>query len=46
MAALAVASTTEMVRLMRISNVEVIGRNYIPAATHGLSRWTIVRATY
>lgn len=43
-AALAVAPTTEVVRLMRISTVEVIGRNYIrAAATRGLSRWTIVR---
>ncbi|VTP62467.1 Peptide transport system permease protein sapB [Serratia rubidaea] len=43
-AALAVAPTTEVVRLMRISTDEVFGQNYIKAAaTRGLSRFTIIR---
>ncbi|MGB8663712.1 MAG: putrescine export ABC transporter permease SapB [Serratia inhibens] len=43
-AALAVAPTTEVVRLMRISTDDVINQNYIKAATtRGLSRFTIIR---
>ncbi|WP_114193804.1 putrescine export ABC transporter permease SapB [Edaphovirga cremea] len=43
-AALAVAPTTEVVRLMRISTDDVFGKNYIKAAaTRGLSRVTIIR---
>ncbi|BDH45690.1 antimicrobial peptide ABC transporter permease SapB [Salmonella enterica subsp. enterica serovar Choleraesuis] len=42
--ALAVAPTTEVVRLMRQSTIEVFERNYIKAAaTRGLSRLTILR---
>ncbi|QJW55440.1 Putrescine export system permease protein SapB [Serratia plymuthica] len=42
--ALAVAPTTEVVRLMRISTDDVLGQNYIKAAaTRGLSRFTIIR---
>lgn len=40
---LAVAPTTEVVRLMRQSTMEVVGQNYIKAAaTRGLSRFTIL----
>ena len=43
-AALAVAPTTEVVRLMRISTDDVLSQNYIKAAaTRGLSRFTIIR---
>ncbi|BBI92292.1 putative antimicrobial peptide transporter subunit [Serratia symbiotica str. Tucson] len=43
-AALAVAPTTEVVRLMRISTDDVLNKNYIKAAaTRGLSRLTIIR---
>ncbi|QCR36249.1 putrescine export ABC transporter permease SapB [Nissabacter sp. SGAir0207] len=43
-AALAVAPTTEVVRLMRISTDEVFSKNYIKAAaTRGLSRFTVIR---
>ncbi|EFE94728.1 putrescine export ABC transporter permease SapB [Serratia odorifera] len=43
-AALAVAPTTEVVRLMRISTDDVFSQNYIKAAaTRGLSRFTIIR---
>ncbi|HEJ1071955.1 TPA: peptide ABC transporter permease SapB [Serratia marcescens] len=43
-AALAVAPTTEVVRLMRISTDDVLSHNYIKAAaTRGLSRFTIIR---
>lgn len=43
-AALAVAPTTEVVRLMRISTDDVLNKNYIKAAaTRGLSRITIIR---
>ncbi|MGP4123126.1 MAG: putrescine export ABC transporter permease SapB [Sodalis sp. (in: enterobacteria)] len=43
-AAMAVAPTTEVVRMMRLSTIEVIDCNYIrAAATRGLSCWTIVR---
>jgi len=43
-AALAVAPTTEVVRLMRISTDDVLNQNYIKAAaTRGLSRFTIIR---
>nr|WP_301286299.1 putrescine export ABC transporter permease SapB [Serratia nevei] len=43
-AALAVAPTTEVVRLMRISTDDVLNHNYIKAAaTRGLSRFTIIR---
>ncbi len=43
-AALAVAPTTEVVRLMRISTDDVLKKNYIKAAaTRGLSRLTIIR---
>jgi cationic peptide transport system permease protein len=42
--ALAVAPTTEVVRLLRISTREVMEQNYIKAAaTRGLSRFTIIR---
>ena len=42
-AALAVAPTTEVVRLMRISTIDVFDQNYIKAAaTRGLSRLTIL----
>lgn len=42
--ALAVAPTTEVIRLMRTSTDDVIGQNYIKAAaTRGLSRFTIIR---
>lgn len=42
--ALAVAPTTEIIRLMRISTTEVCEQNYIKAATtRGLSRFTIIR---
>ncbi|GLR09251.1 peptide ABC transporter permease SapB [Mixta theicola] len=41
---LAIAPTTEVVRLLRNSTSEVIGANYIKAAaTRGLSRFTIIR---
>ncbi|MEH0876155.1 putrescine export ABC transporter permease SapB [Pectobacterium cacticida] len=41
---LAVGPTTEVIRLMRISTTEIIGKNYIKAAaTRGLSRFTIIR---
>ncbi|RLM26558.1 antimicrobial peptide ABC transporter permease SapB [Brenneria alni] len=41
---LAVGPTTEVIRLMRISTTEVIGKNYIKAAaTRGLSPLTIIR---
>ncbi len=43
-AALAVAPTTEVIRLMRISTDDVLSKNYIKAAaTRGLSRLTIIR---
>ena len=43
-AALSVAPTTEVIRLMRISTDEIIGKNYIKAAaTRGLSRFAIIR---
>lgn len=43
-AALAMAPTTEVVRLMRISTDDVLSQNYIKAATtRGLSRFTIIR---
>jgi len=42
--ALAVAPTTEVIRLMRISTIEVFDKNYVKAAaTRGLSRLTILR---
>lgn len=42
--ALAVAPTTEVIRLMRLSTMEVYEQNYIrAAATRGLSRLTILR---
>ena len=42
--ALAVAPTTEVIRLLRISTREVMEQNYIKAAaTRGLSRLTIIR---
>ena len=42
--ALAVAPTTEVVRLMHISTDDVLNQNYIKAAaTRGLSRFTIIR---
>lgn len=42
--ALAVAPTTEVIRLMRISTDEVLSTNYVKAAaTRGLSRFTIIR---
>lgn len=41
---LAVAPTTEVIRLMRISTIDVFEKNYIKAAaTRGLSRFTILR---
>lgn len=41
---LAVAPTTEVIRLMRLSTIEVFDQNYIKAAaTRGLSRLTILR---
>ncbi|PWC12864.1 peptide ABC transporter permease SapB [Brenneria roseae subsp. americana] len=41
---LAVGPTTEVIRLMRVSTTEVIGKNYIKAAaTRGLSKLTIIR---
>ena len=41
---LAVAPTTEVIRLMRISTIDVFDQNYIKAAaTRGLSRLTILR---
>ncbi len=41
--ALAVAPTTEVIRLMRISTIDVFDQNYIKAAaTRGLSRLTIL----
>jgi ABC-type proline/glycine betaine transport system permease subunit len=41
---LAVAPTTEVIRLMRISTIEVFDQNYVKAAaTRGLSRLTILR---
>lgn len=41
--ALAVAPTTEVIRLMRLSTIEVLNQNYIKAAsTRGLSRLTIL----
>ena len=41
---LAVAPTTEVIRLMRISTIEVFEQNYIKAAaTRGLSRLSILR---
>lgn len=43
-AALAVAPTTEVIRLMRISTDEILGKNYIKAAaTRGLSRFAVIR---
>ncbi len=42
--ALAVAPTTEVIRLMRVSTSDVVGQNYIKAAaTRGLSPLTIIR---
>ncbi|WNN42499.1 MULTISPECIES: putrescine export ABC transporter permease SapB [Winslowiella] len=42
--ALAVAPTTEVVRLLRISTSDVIDKNYIKAAaTRGLSRFAVIR---
>lgn len=42
--ALAVAPTTEVIRLMRISTDDVLDQNYIKAAaTRGLSRFAIIR---
>ncbi|AWH87371.1 putrescine export ABC transporter permease SapB [Limnobaculum parvum] len=41
---LAVAPTTEVIRLTRQSVIQIIGQNYIKAAaTRGLSRFTIIR---
>ena len=41
---LAVAPTTEVIRLMRLSTMEVFDQNYVKAAaTRGLSRLTILR---
>lgn len=41
---LTVAPTTEVIRLMRISTIEVSDKNYIKAAaTRGLSRFTVIR---
>lgn len=41
---LAVAPTTEVIRLMRLSTIEVFDQNYIKAAaTRGMSRLTILR---
>lgn len=43
-AALAVAPTTEVIRLMRISTDDILAKNYVKAAaTRGLSRFTIIR---
>jgi ABC-type antimicrobial peptide transport system permease subunit len=43
---LAVAPTTEVIRLMRLSTIEVFDQNYVKAAaTRGLSRLTILRRT-
>jgi len=43
-ATLAVAPTTEIIRLMRLSTDEILSKNYIKAAaTRGLSRITILR---
>ncbi|MFC0225888.1 putrescine export ABC transporter permease SapB [Serratia aquatilis] len=43
-AVLAVAPITEVIRLMRISTDDVLGKNYIKAAaTRGLSLFTIIR---
>lgn len=43
-AALAVAPTTEVIRLMRISTDEALSKNYVKAAaTRGLSRFSIIR---
>lgn len=42
--ALAVAPTTEVIRLMRISTIEINDQNYVKAATtRGLSRFTVIR---
>src|SRR5476649_2018209 len=42
--ALAVAPTTEVIRLMRVSTAEVFGSNYVKAAaTRGLTLTTIIR---
>ncbi len=42
--ALAVAPITEVIRLMRLSTLEVIEKNYIKAAaTRGLSRFSVIR---
>lgn len=42
--ALAVAPTTEVIRLLRLSTREVMEQNYIKAAaTRGLSRFTVIR---
>ncbi|MBS0847245.1 putrescine export ABC transporter permease SapB [Citrobacter sp. JGM124] len=42
--ALAVAPTTEVVRLMRLSTIDICEQNYIKAATtRALSRFTIIR---
>lgn len=44
---LSVAPTTEVIRLMRISTIEVYDQNYVKAAaTRGLSRFTICVATF
>ncbi|WP_058910253.1 putrescine export ABC transporter permease SapB [Entomohabitans teleogrylli] len=41
--ALAVAPTTEVIRLMRLSTIDVFDQNYIKAAaTRGLSRFTVL----
>ena len=41
---LSVAPTTEVIRLMRISTIEVYDQNYVKAAAaRGLSRFTILR---
>lgn len=41
---LAVAPTTEVIRLMRLSTIDVLEQNYVKAAaTRGLSRFTIIR---
>lgn len=41
---LALAPTTEVIRLMRLSTIDVFDQNYIKAAaTRGLSRFTILR---
>lgn len=45
-ATLAVIPTTEVIRLMRQSTIDVVDKNYIKAAaTRGLSRFTILRRT-